>query len=355
MNEDRWLGTMPHSGGHIQGHLASQRRVARSRTLALMYALAIHGGAGARAQSERARQSGEAHRQGLSEALLLAQRVLEADGAALDAVEVAVAALEDNPLFNAGRGAVLTLDGTAELDAAIMDGRSLRAGAVAQVRRSKNPIRVARRVLEQLPHVFLVGDGADAYAAQVGLSVVSNDYFITPERQGQLAALQATLGKQPGAQPGAHPGQQPGQAPAARDELPLGTVGAVARDQAGRLAAATSTGGMLGQRSGRVGDSPVIGAGTYADDETCAVSTTGEGEWFLRTVLAYDIAARLRYRGDSLARAVDAALDERLTRFGGRGGVIAVDRGGAIVMRYNTASMLYARVASGAKMQVHVD
>jgi beta-aspartyl-peptidase (threonine type) len=303
-----------------------------------MYALAIHGGAGALPPQTLSAEREAAFHDGLAQALGAAQAILEADGSALDAVEQAVAVLEDNPLFNAGRGAVLAMDGTVELDASIMDGEQLRAGAVAAVRHVRNPVRLARRVLEDTPHVFLVGEGADRFAEQAGVALVANDYFITPDRLQQLEALRWRL-KQAGA--GAR------ATTAALDEPPFGTVGAVARDGAGRLAAATSTGGMNGKRPGRVGDSPVIGAGCYADNDSCAVSTTGHGEWFLRTVQAYDIAARLRYGGASLATAVSASIDERLPRLGGSGGLIAVDRQGTLELRYNTPAMFRASVRSG--------
>jgi beta-aspartyl-peptidase (threonine type) len=310
-----------------------------------MYALAIHGGAGALPQRRLSNEREQMYRAGLAQALAAGQSVLEQDGCALDAVEAAVMVLEDDELFNAGRGAVLTIDGTAELDAAIMDGEQLRAGAVAAVRWVRNPVQLARRVLERCPHVFLVADGAERFADEVGMARVRNEYFITPDRQQQLAALKWQLDQRgSGAQP-MH------LAPA---EPPFGTVGAVARDHAGRLAAATSTGGTNGKRSGRVGDSPVIGAGTYADNQSCAVSTTGHGEWFLRTVVAYDIAARLRYGGASLADAVSASIDQRLPALGASGGLIAVDHDGTIVIRYNTPAMFRASVRSGEAASIHV-
>jgi L-asparaginase / beta-aspartyl-peptidase len=321
-----------------------------------MYALAVHGGAAARAAGSERHAPEEDYRAGLAAALELGQSILERHGCALDAVEAAVALLEDNPLFNAGRGAVLTAAGTVELDASIMDGSTLRAGAVAQVRRVANPIRLARRVLERLRHVFLVGDGAEAYAVETGMALVSNEYFITPTRMQQLAVLQQsrTQAGQPARGEQRQPGreQQGNVSPA--PQLPLGTVGAVARDHEGRLAAATSTGGTAGQRVGRVGDSPVIGAGTYADDLCCAVSTTGHGEAFLRTVLAHDIAARVCYRGDALAVAVERALEERLAVIGGRGGVIAVDRHGEIVTRHNSGRMYCGYLASNLEMHINV-
>jgi beta-aspartyl-peptidase (threonine type) len=310
-----------------------------------MYALAIHGGAGALPRVPFTAAREDAYRQGLMQALLAGQRLLESGGCALDAVEAAVAALEDNPLFNAARGAVLTADGTVELDAAIMDGTDLRAGAVALIRHVRNPVRLARRLLEDCAHVFLVGEGAERFAERAGFSLVANDYFITPERAQQFEAF-----KQRRLRSGAASGPQA----VALEEPPLGTVGAVARDHAGGLAAATSTGGTAGKHSGRVGDSPVIGAGTYADNQTCAVSTTGHGEWFLRTVQAYDIAARLRYGGYSLSAAVSEAVSQRLAQLGAAGGLIAVDQHGEIAMGHNTPAMFRASVRAGEAASVHL-
>jgi L-asparaginase / beta-aspartyl-peptidase len=310
-----------------------------------MYALAIHGGAGALPRVQFARAREDAFRQGLMQALAAGQRLLKGGGCALDAVEAAVTVLEDDPLFNAGRGAVLTADGTVELDAAIMDGTDLRAGAVGRIRHVRNPVQLARRVLEDSSHVFLLGDGAESFAEEVGISLVDNEFFITPDRQQQLAALKQRL-----AQGGAVSAAQALEL----DEPPLGTVGAVARDNGGRLAAATSTGGTAGKRSGRLGDSPVIGAGTYADNQTCAVSTTGHGEWFLRTVQAYDIAARLRYGGYSLPTAVSEAITQRLSGLGAAGGLIAVDHRGEIVIGYNTPLMFRASVRAGEAASVHI-
>jgi beta-aspartyl-peptidase (threonine type) len=310
-----------------------------------MYALAIHGGAGALPRVPFSAAREDAYRQGLTQALAAGQRLLERDGCALDAVEAAVTALEDDPLFNAARGAVLSADGAVELDAAIMDGTDLRAGAIAQVSQVRNPVQLARRVLEDSTHVFLVGAGAERFAEECGISLVDNAYFITPDRWQQFEAL--TL----------HPAIA--DTPSATlaltlDEPPLGTVGAVACDAHARLAAATSTGGIAGKRSGRVGDSPVIGAGTYADNQTCAVSTTGHGEWFLRTVQAYDIAARMRYGGYSLATAASEAIMQRLAGLGAAGGLIAVNARAEIVMRYNTPAMFRASVREGEAAEIHV-
>jgi beta-aspartyl-peptidase (threonine type) len=307
-----------------------------------MYAIAIHGGAGALPRTQFTQEREEDYRQSLARALSAGQKVLKAGGSALRAVEAAVTSLEDNPLFNAAHGAVLCADGSIELDAAIMSGTDLRAGAVARVKHIRNPIQLARRILEVSPHVFLVGDGAESFADENGFSRVPNDYFVTAYRVAQLQAIQHP------------PTLSDPAAAAALDEPPLGTVGAVARDTQGQLAAATSTGGMAGKRPGRVGDSPIIGAGTYADNRTCAVSTTGHGEWFLRTVQAYDIAARVQYGGYTLAEAVNEAITQRLTRLGATGGLIAVDRSGEIVMQYNTPAMFRACVRSDEPATIEV-
>jgi len=313
----------------------------------MSYALAIHGGAGELSRAATSAERERAFRHGLSAALRVGQAVLEVGGSALDAVENAVAALEDDPLFNAGRGAVLTAAGTVELDAAIMDGATLRAGAVAQITRLKNPIRLARRILEQSAHVLLVGAGAEAFATAAGFELVTPDYFAIDERRRQLERLQKRLQQAGGVVAQKWPAQ-------IETDEPLGTVGAVARDLAGNLAAATSTGGTTGKLPGRVGDSPLIGAGTYADNDSCAVSTSGHGEWFIRTVQAYDIVARLRYGGATLEAAVTSAIQQRLVQLGAAGGLIAIDKQGVICMRHNTTAMFRASVRAGAAPEVAI-
>ena len=273
--------------------------------------LAIHGGAGFSRKSAPG-----PYRAGLAHALDAGWAVLARGGSALDAVSVAVGVLEDDPLFNAGRGAVYNAAARHELDASIMDGASLRAGAVAAVSRIRNPILAARAVMEHSSHVLLAGQGAERFARGHGIAFASQRYFHTEARR---RALQRNL-------QGHH-----------------GTVGAVARDAAGNLAAATSTGGFTGKLPGRVGDSPIIGAGTWADNATCAVSGSGHGELFMRTALAHDVAARMRYRGDSLERAARAAL-AAIARLGGDGGLVAIDRRGNVAMPFNSEGMLRACV-----------
>jgi L-asparaginase / beta-aspartyl-peptidase len=248
--------------------------------------------------------------------------VLERGGPSLDAVATAVRLLEDHPCFNAGYGAALTRDGAAELDAAIMDGRQMRAGAVASVRHVKNPIDLARRVMEKSRHVLLVGAGAEEFALEEHLSLVPNQYFRTAERLEQLESEQRGERVSDLVPPS-----------------PRGTVGAVARDASGNLAAATSTGGMTNKRPGRVGDSPIIGAGTYAKNGVCAVSATGHGEYFIRAVAAYHVCAAVEYRGLTLGQAVHEVLHEILRKLGGDGGLIAIDDAGSIVMDFSTEGM----------------
>lgn len=285
--------------------------------------LVIHGGAGviSRDLTPERRRLVEAD---LRAALDAGYGVLKAGGSSLDAVSRAVVVLEDSPWFNAGRGAVFNHDGRNELDAAIMDGSTRRAGSVAGVHRVKNPVLLARAVMERSPHVMLVGDGAEAFAQTVGVTLVDPSYFRTEERWQQLQqALQAEAAKQEAALP-----------PAFRH----GTVGAVALDAQGRLAAATSTGGMTNKRWGRIGDAPVIGAGTYADAR-CAVSATGWGEFYIRTVAAHSICARVAWKKESVAAAAQAVVMDDVPALGGDGGVIALDADGNFAMPFNTEGM----------------
>ena len=262
----------------------------------------------------------------LGAALRAGYAVLAGGGKSLDAVIATVVQLEDDPLFNAGRGAVFNAAGRHELDAAVMDGATTRAGAVAGVRRVKNPILAARAVMERTPHVLLVGTAADRFARAAGLTMVPAGYFSTAPRAAALARARADA------------------AATAADRH--GTVGAVALDRAGNLAAATSTGGFTNKMPGRVGDSPLVGAGVYADNGACAVSATGSGEHFIRAVLAYDVAARMRYRGEALGPAARRALS-RAADIGGDGGLIAVDRAGRIAMPFNSEGMYRGYAKNG--------
>jgi beta-aspartyl-peptidase (threonine type) len=287
-----------------------------------MPAIAVHGGAGDIPPAELTPERAAEYRHGLEQALRAGQRVLDAGGPAIDAVVAAVQVLEDDPLFNAGRGAVIAANGICELDASLMDGRDLRAGAVTGVRHVRSPIGLARLVMEKSPHVMLAGQGAEEFALEQGLEPVANRHFVTERRQRELAAAMLAEPLAP-----------------FRESL-MGTVGAVALDAAGDLAAATSTGGMTAKRWGRVGDSPVIGAGTYAANDCCAVSATGHGEYFIRATVAHEIASLMRYAGKSAVDAADIVVQQQLRRMGGEGGVIVVGRDGSIAMPFNSRGML---------------
>lgn len=295
--------------------------IAQAADTSRAFAIVIHGGAGAIPPQEMTAEREAGIRAGLNAALDAGYAILERGGPSLDAVAAAVRVLEDNPQFNAGRGAVLTHTGEASLDASIMDGKDLRAGAVAGVQHVKNPIDLARLVMEKSPHVMLSGAGAEEFALAQGVQLVPNDYFITERRRQQLErAIDAERAKQATETPGS------------------GTVGAVALDRDGNIAAATSTGGMTNKRNGRIGDSPIIGAGTYANNASCAVSSTGHGEYFIRSVVAHDICALVEYRKTKLDVAARTVLD-KVTKLGGDGGVIAIDTQGHAVMELTSGGM----------------
>jgi len=302
-----------------------------------MFGLAIHGGAGTLPRADMNSYQEQMYRAGLAEALSAGFAVLERGGGSLDAVTRAVVSLEDNPLFNAGHGSVFTLDGHNELDASIMDGTTLGAGAVCGVAHIKNPVELARAVMEHSEYVLLSGRGAEEFALTRGFKLVPQGYFYTDARWRQLERI--------------------------RDGDPevsaltishVGTVGAVALDARGRLAAATSTGGMTGKRYQRIGDSPIIGAGTYADDRACAVSATGHGEIFIRAAVAHDICARVRFGQRSLAEAVREVVLQELPALKGEGGVIAIDRHGRIAMEFNSEGMFRASRISGEAPRVDI-
>ena len=285
-----------------------------------MHAIAVHGGAGDIPPAELTPEREAAYHAGLERALRAGQAILESSGSSLDAVVAAVQVLEDDPLFNAGRGSVIGADGVCELDASLMEGRELRAGAVTGLRHVRNPILLARLVMERSPHVMLCGSGAEEFALDQGLEPVPNSHFVTQRRQRELdVALQ--------------------QEHAATESM-KGTVGAVAVDDHGNLAAATSTGGMTAKRWGRIGDSPIIGAGTYAANDSCAVSATGHGEFFIRACVAHEIAALVRYAGRTVVEAAEIVVRQQLVRMQGEGGVIAIGRDGTIAMPFNSKGML---------------
>jgi beta-aspartyl-peptidase (threonine type) len=323
------------------------------------FGFVIHGGAGTIERGRMTPEREAAYRSKLSEALAAGHAVLAGGGAGLDAVLAAITLLEDSPLFNAGKGAVFTSAGTNELDASVMDGRTLMAGAVAGVKRVKNPIKLARLVMEKSPHVLMVGEGAEAFGRQVGgIEFVDPKYFYTEERFQQLKRRQEeerqkAAPRPASAQPKKSARVAPDSSPFAPDEHKFGTVGAVALDRAGNLAAGTSTGGMTNKRFGRVGDSPIIGAGTYADNETCAVSCTGDGEYFIRAGVAHDVSAAMRYGGKSLSEAAEIVL-EKVGRLGGEGGLIAIDREGRITTPFNSAGMYRGYVGPDGRPQVQI-
>lgn len=312
-------------------------------------AIAIHGGAGTIEKSKMTPEREKAYRDKLREALDKGYAVLEKGGSSLDAVVAAITTLEASPLFNASRGAVYTYDGHHELDASIMDGRTRQAGAVAGVRRVESPIGLARLVMEKSPFVMLSGDGAEAFARSQGIPLVDNKLFDTEQRYEQLQEAKEKLEQER---------KREKDLRAAVDALPtpfkVGTVGAVALDREGNIAAGTSTGGMTAKRYGRIGDSPVIGAGTFADNDSCAVSATGHGEYFIRFNVAADICARVRYRGKSVGEAADAVINGVLTPVGGTGGVIVLDRDGNMSLTFNTKGMYRASRSSNQAPRVAI-
>lgn len=298
----------------------------------MMWRLVIHGGAGAMRPKHGDEDHEQRAREGLRAALDAGASIFEGGGSALDAVEASVRILEDDPCFNAGRGSVLTSEGCVELDAAIMDGRDRSAGAVAGLRTTRAPISLARRLMEQGPHVFLSGRGADEFAREAEIEQVDNKWFVTAERQRQLDEILA------------HGGFDA--------EVKYGTVGAVAFDQHGHVAAATSTGGLTAKRWGRIGDSPLIGCGTYADDRSAAVSATGSGEYFIRAVAAHQLAERVRLGGESLQSALDGVLAD-IGELGGTGGLIAVSSAGEAACGFTTRAM-YRGIADPASRKVAI-
>jgi beta-aspartyl-peptidase (threonine type) len=301
-------------------------------------AIVVHGGAGTISRDRMTPELEKAYRQKLEEALRKGYEILQNGGSSLDAVEASIQVLEESPLFNAGRGAVFTDAGTNELDASIMDGKTLNAGAVAGVRRIKSPIKAARAVMERSPHVMMIGEGAEAFARSVGLEMVKPDYFKDEKRYQQYLRAKQKSGK---------------QSLGYKEIEKHGTVGCVALDKQGNLAAGTSTGGMMLKRFGRVGDSPIIGAGTYADNEACGVSATGWGEFFIRLAVAHDIIALMKYKGLGVQEAAQAVID-KVGQLGGDGGVIAMDRRGNIAMPFNTKGMYRGYIDTQGQLKVMI-
>lgn len=290
------------------------------------YTIVIHGGAGSVAKSNTDAAREKMYTDTLNAALDIGEKILKEGGSALDAVEATIVFMENCALFNSARGAVFTHDGTNELDASIMNGKDQTAGAVGGVKTIKNPIRAARAVMEKSPHVMLTREGAEEFAEENDLEMVSNDYFFTQGNYDYLLEVRKSA-KQEGSLSDKHP------------DWKYGTVGCAALDKDGNLAAGTSTGGMTNKRWMRIGDSPIIGAGTYADNNTCAVSSTGHGEFFIRYAVAYDIAARMEYGGQSFRESADEVINKKLVEKGGAGGIIGVDRYGNVAMPFNTNGM----------------
>jgi beta-aspartyl-peptidase (threonine type) len=294
------------------------------------YVLVIHGGAGNVTPERITPDKQVLYQQKLTEALAAGEKVLMEGGAALDAVMVAVQLMEECPLFNSGKGAVFSAAGKNELDASIMDGKTMKAGAVAGVTTIKSPIGAARRVMDSSAHVMLAGAGAEEFARVQGLELVDPSYFYTEESWQEYLKVKAKV----------------------ETDGRKGTVGAVALDKEGNLAAATSTGGMVYKKYGRIGDSPIIGAGTYANNESCAVSCTGHGEFFIRNAVAYDASARILYLGETLEQATEFIVNQKLKKQGAMGGLIAVDKNGNVAMPFNTAGMFRGFVKSDGEKKV---
>lgn len=316
------------------------------------FAIAIHGGAGTISKAALSDAQQQAYRTKLKQAVDAGYQVLDKGGDSLSAVTAAISILEDSPLFNAGVGAVYTFNGQHEMDAAIMDGSTLNAGAISGVKHIKNPITLARRVMDHSPHVMLSGSGAEEFALTQGFELVPVSYFDDDHRYQQLLDAKAKLkAAQVGDVSGASQASLLFDDPQELD-YKFGTVGAVALDKQGNLAAGTSTGGMTAKRFGRIGDSPVIGAGTYAENKVCAVSATGHGEYFIRYHVAGDICARVKYQQKSIIQAADEVINQRLITAGGAGGVIAIDQRGNIATPFNTEGMYRATRKSGEPAQV---
>lgn len=300
------------------------------------YAIVIHGGAGNITKENLSPEKVKIYRAALDSALVIGENILKNGGSSLDAVEKTINYLENNPLFNAGKGAVFTHEGKNEMDASIMDGKTLNAGAVGGVTVVKNPITAARAVMEKSEHVLLTGAGANQFAKEQGLEIVAPVYFFTQKRWDYLQKVIEGEKKKTGVI-------------GDFSDSKFGTVGCVALDKNGHLAAGTSTGGMTNKRYNRIGDSPIIGAGTYADDSTCGVSCTGHGEFFIRYAVAHDISARMAYLNERVEEAADFVINNKLKKVGGSGGVIAIDKDGNIAMPFNTGGMFRAWAKEGKR------
>ena len=313
------------------------------------FAIAIHGGAGTISKSKMTPEKRAQYEAKLNEAVSTGYKLLEAGKTSQEAVIAAVQILENSPLFNAGKGAVYTFDGHHELDASIMDGKTLNAGAVAGVKTVKNPIVLAQKVMNKSVHVLLSGDGAEAFAKKEGLEQVENSYFDTERRYKALQKAKKKLAEKERELKDFQAAHE-----TLDDHYKFGTVGAVALDKHGNLTAGTSTGGMTAKRFGRIGDSPIIGAGTYANNESCAVSATGHGEYFIRYHVAADICARMQYQGISVEEAANTVINKKLKEAGGNGGVVVIDYKGNVTMPFNTSGMYRASMSSNGTSYVGI-
>ncbi len=327
-----------------------------TRAPAQRWAIVMHGGAGVIERSTMKPETEKQYRAGMDAAIAAAAKVLDGGGHAIDAIEAALKVFEENPLFNCGHGAVFAADGTNQLDSAIMDGKTMNAGAVADVTTTRHPISLARAVMEKSPHVMLIGHGADAFGASVGLEQVPNSFFFTERRWESLVKQLKKEGKPIPPRPvGAPPAPA---TPVAEIETPdahkYGTTGMVVRDREGNVAAGTTTGGTQAKLWNRVGDTPIIGAGTYASNESCAVSATGTGEYFIRLTVARTICALVQYKGMALQAAVDDVVQRQLGAIHGDGGVIAITPDGQMAWGFNTPGMFRARLVEGGKVQMGI-
>lgn len=313
------------------------------------FGIVIHGGAGTMNPDRMSNELQEKYKKKLEEAMSAGYAILAKGGTSLDAVETAIRIMEDSPLFNAGKGAVFTASGTNEMDASIMDGKTLNAGAAAAVKHIKNPITLARLVMEKSKHVMLAGEGAEVFAKEQGLTFVPQKYFFEKRRHQRYLDIKKKEEEKKKKSAALHTPKSP----LAPNEK-FGTVGAAALDKHGNLAAGTSTGGRTYKKFGRVGDSPIIGAGTYANNKTCAVSATGHGEFFMRAVAVYDISALMEYKGFSLKKAAYRVVNEKLKKMGGDGGIIAIDNKGNVAMPFNTTGMYRGYMKSDGSKVVNI-
>ena len=308
------------------------------------YAIAIHGGAGTILRTNMTNEIEQKYKMALNESILAGENILLNSGLAIDAVEAAIRSLENNPLFNAGRGSVFSHEGEHEMDASIMNGKDLMAGAVAGVKNVKNPITLAKSVMQHSNHVFMAGQGAEVFAKQLNIEMAPNEYFFEQMRYDQL--IQAKSNDRIELD---HVDNK-----FENGEKKFGTVGAVALDVFGNISAGTSTGGMTNKKHGRVGDTPIIGAGTYANNQTCAVSCTGHGEFFIRSVVAYDISCLIEYKGFSLKEACNLVVKDKLVKIGGEGGLIALDARGNIELCFNSEGMYRASKKSNEELYLGI-